>query len=92
MLGSGYPLNDYYLGGSQVNSYYCDCPPHSHDEGGCSDWDVSVFNAWTNVTIGGDAIAGCVRQEPVAGVPTVYLHEEPPFVDEDCAVIGLDVR
>ena len=64
MLGSGYPLNDYYLGGSQVNSYYCDCPPHSHDEGGCSDWDVSVFNAWTNVTIGGDAIAGCVRQNP----------------------------
>jgi hypothetical protein len=79
---NGYRLNDYLLSRSQANFFYGKCYLHSHDDGGCSDWDVSVFNAWTKVTMGGDAIAGCVRQAPVAGVPTIYHHYEPAFVEE----------
>jgi hypothetical protein len=83
-----YSLNDYYLGKSQANFFYGKCHGGSGDEGGCSDWDVSVFNAWTKVTIGGDAIAGCVPQAPVAGVPTIYRHYEPAFVDEVALFTG----
>jgi hypothetical protein len=75
----GHQLNDYYLAGSQASFFYGECHSSPDDsEGGCSDWDVSVHNVWEDVTVGGDAIAGCVRQDPVAGVPTVYLHDEDP--------------
>ena len=79
---NGYPLNDYYLGPDQANFFYGEC----HDDpstAGDPDpppciWDVEVYTWWTAVTIGGDAIAGCVRQAPVAGVPTAHLHDLPP--------------
>jgi hypothetical protein len=77
---NGYPLNDYYLGPDQANFFYGEC----HDDpstAGDPDpppciWDVEVYTWWTAVTIGGDAIAGCVRQAPVAGVPTAHLHDQ----------------
>ncbi|MCM3566424.1 hypothetical protein, partial [Hydrogenophaga intermedia] len=85
----GHPLNDYYLAGSQANFFYGECHASLDDsEGGCSDWDVSVHNSWVDVTVGGDAIAGCVRQEPVAGVPTVYLHDEDEGVNEVALFTG----
>ena len=80
---AGYDLNSYYLGGDQANFFYGKCHPSSDDgEGGCSAWDVSVHNSWSQVTIGGDDIAGCVRLDPVASVPTVRLHDEMVGIDE----------
>ncbi len=75
----GYPLNDYYLGSDQANFFYGECrqDPNTADDPDppvCT-WDIEVYTFWTDVTIGGDAIAGCVRQEPVAGVPTAHLHD-----------------
>ena len=85
----GYPLNDYFLDSDEVIFHYGECHPDPEQtEGGCVDWDVRVDTSWGDVTIGGDAIAGCVRQEPVAGVPTVYLHDEQLGSDEVALFTG----
>lgn len=71
---AGYQLNDHYLGADQANFFYGECHPEPEpSEGGCVTWDVAIYTTWEDVTIGGDAIAGCLRLEPVAGIPTVYL-------------------
>jgi len=70
----GHSMSEYYLDPSQASFFYGYCHWRAwEEEGGCSDFDVTVFTSWVDVTIGGDAIAGCTRQEPVAGVPTVSL-------------------
>lgn len=83
---AGYPLNEYDLGGGEANFYYGSCHPRADDvEEVCAAWDISIHNSWRNLTIGEDAIAGCVRQAPVAGVPTVHLHD--PSVGSDEVVL-----
>ena len=78
----GYPLNDYNLGPDVFAFFYGECHEDPDmagevDEGSpACIWDVEVYTSWENVTIGGDAIAGCVRRAPVAGVPTVHLRDQ----------------
>jgi 8-oxo-dGTP diphosphatase len=80
---AGYDLNSYYLGDDQASFSYgsCHLGPEA-SEGGCIGWDVSIHNSWRQVTIGGDAIAGCVRLAPVAGVPTVHLYDDQLGIDK----------
>ena len=78
----GHPLNGYLLAPDQANFRYGDCPDLLNGPDEPCRWDVEIYNFWTDVTIGGDAIAGCTRQVPVAGVPTVYLHHEVHISDQ----------
>ena len=82
----GYPLNDYYLGSDQANFFYGECHDNPDDAGGegtpACIWDLEIYTSWEDVTIGGDAIAGCVRQAPVAGVPTARLRDPMLGVNE----------
>lgn len=86
----GYHLNAYHLAPDQANFLYGECHPDPEPpaEGGCTDWDVWINTSWRHLTIGGDAIAPCVRQEPVAGVPTVHLPDRLPEYDEVALFTG----
>lgn len=87
----GYPLNEYILRGDQAGFLYGECHPGPDvAEGGCTAWDILIYNEWRDVTIGGDAIAGCVRQDAVAGVPTVYLDHEQSGSDDEVVLFTGD--
>ena len=89
----GYPLNEYDLHEGQATFLYGECHPSPDDaEGGCTAWDISIYNEWRDVTIGGDDLEGCVRQDSVAGVPTVYLAHEPSGSDDEVVLFTGDSR
>jgi hypothetical protein len=86
----GYPLNEYFLGEGQAGFLYGECHPSPDDaEGGCTAWDLTVSNFWRDV-IGGDLLEGCIRQDAVAGVPTVYLAHEQGGSDDEVVLFTGD--
>lgn len=74
----GFPLNIYELDVEQANFFYGDCRPaeDADPEAECIA-DISIHNWWSEPYVGGYAKGACVRQEAVAGVPTVHIdHRE----------------